>query len=130
MNNIPNDIPKYKKKSQAKPPEKAKHKHVYEPCLIEYPEQWYLKPHEHELYENGKVKTKLRFGSYCPICGKLGEGDHDRWRMLVKRHNGVISYYEQVWTEEAERELNPSTRTLPVFKTDGWREKFVKIKED
>lgn len=130
MNDIPNDIPRYRKKSQATPPAKAKHKHVYEPCLIEYPQQWYLKPHEIALYEGNRVKTMLRFGSYCPICGKIGEADHDRWTTSVKKHNGVSSYIECVRTAEAERELDQATRTLPVFKTDGWTEKFVKIEEE
>lgn len=130
MNNIPNDIPKYRKKSTAKPPAKAKHKHMYEPCLLEYPVQWSLKPHERELYENGRVKTRLRFSSYCPICGKTGETDYGRWETTFKKHNGVISYLETVLTEEAERELNPATRTLPVFKIDGWREKFVDIEKN
>lgn len=124
-----NEIPKYKKKSQAKPPKKAKHKHTYEPCLIEYPLQWYLKPHEHKLYEGNRVKTALRFSSYCPICGKLGGSDHDRWWMIIKKHDGEHSYVESVYTAEAERELNPATRTLPVFKTDGYFEKFVEIGE-
>ena len=46
MNNISSDIPKYRKKSQAKPPAKSDHKHVYEPCLIEELLEWYCKPHE------------------------------------------------------------------------------------
>lgn len=28
------DIPKYRKKSQARPPKKSKHKHLSEPCII------------------------------------------------------------------------------------------------
>ena len=121
MNNIPNDIPKYRKKSTARPPAKAKHKHVYEPCLIEHPADWWNKPHERS------GKTTLRFATYCPICGKTDSADHDRWVTTVKKHNGVVSYLEHVYTEEAERELDPATRTLPVFKTDGWGEKFVDI---
>lgn len=130
MIDIPNDVPKYRKKSRSSPPTKAKHKHMYEPCLIEYPEQWYLKPHERRMYEGNRIKTALRFSSYCPVCGKTGDTDHDRWWTTVKKHNGVISYLERVHTEEAERELNPVTRTLPVFKTDGWNEKFVDIEKE
>lgn len=126
MNNIPNDIPKYRKKSTAKPPAKAKHKHVYEPCLFEQLELWYCKPHERK-----SNKTNLKFGSYCPICGKAGDTDHDRWWTTVKKHNGMFSYLERVHTEEAERELNPATRTLPVFYIgDEWRPTFVKLGED
>ena len=123
--NIPNDIPKYRKKSASRPPTKAKHKHIYEPCLFEQLELWYYKPHERK-----SNKTYLKFGSYCPICGKVGETDHDRWRTTVKKHNGVCSYIERVPTEEAERELNPATRTLPVFYIgDQWSPKYVKIEE-
>lgn len=31
--NFIDDIPKYRKKSQKNPPQKAKHKHIYEPCI-------------------------------------------------------------------------------------------------
>ena len=112
---IPSDIPKYQKKSTAKPPAKAKHKHVYEPCLIEQLELWYCKPHERK-----SNKTMLRFKTYCPICGKVSPQDTKRWWTSVKKH-----------TEEAERELNPATRTLPVFYIgDEWRPKFVDIEEE
>lgn len=126
MIDIPNDIPKYHKKSQARPPAKAKHKHVYEPCLFEQLLEWHLKPHERK--DN---KTWLKFGSYCPICGKVGETDCDRWRTTVKKCDGERSYVESVRTEEAERELNPATRTLPVFYIgDEWRPKFVDLEEE
>lgn len=121
MINIPNDIPKYKKKSTASPPAKAKHKHVHEPCLVESPVDWYQKEHER------KGETRLSFRSYCPICGKTDSPDYDRWETLVKRNRGVMSYYERVPTEEAERELNPETRTLPVFYSDSPWPKFVEI---
>lgn len=120
-----NDIPKYKKKSATRPPTKAKHKHVYEPCLLEQPLEWYCKPHERK-----SNKFRLIFGSYCPICGKTNSPDMDRWWTTVKKYDGFRSYLECVHTEEAERELNPTTRTLPVFKIDGWTPKFVYIKED
>ena len=122
---IPDDIPKYRKKSTAKSPAKADHKHVYEPCLLEQLELWYCKPHERQ-----SNKTLLKFSSYCPICGKVGEADRDRWWTTVKKNNGMFSYLEKVRTEEAERELNPATRTLPVFYIgDEWNPKYVKIEE-
>lgn len=125
MNNIPNDIPKYRKKSQAKPPAKAKHKHVYEACLIETYRFWWSKPHERD---NVRV---LHFSSYCPICGKVGDMDHDRWYMrVVKYHENGSSYLESVHTEEAERELNPTTRTIQLFKADTPFVKFVEIEKE
>lgn len=126
MFNIPNDIPMYRKKSTASPPAKAKYKHIYEPCLLEELVEWYMKPHERKTN-----KTQLRFRSYCPICGKVGDMDKDRWWTHVKKSNGSFSYLEPVYTEEAERELNPATRTLPVFYVgDQWRPKFVDIGEE
>lgn len=122
MNDIPNDIPKYRKKSTARPPAKAKHKHVYEPCLIEYPLDWWNKPHERKHYI-----PYLQFSAYCPVCGKIGEVDRERWFTTVKKHNGICIYLESVYTEEAKRELNPATRTLPVFKVADPFAKFVKI---
>lgn len=126
MNNIPSDIPKYRKKSTARPPAKVKHKHVYEPCLLEELMEWYCKPHERKTN-----KTRLRFSSYCPICGKVGSMDKDRWWTTIKKTTEMFSYLEPVYTEEAERELNPITRTLPVFYVgDQWRPKFVDIGEE
>lgn len=124
MIDIPNDVPKYRKKSTAKPPAKAKHKHVYEPCIIEAPLEWYAHPHERS------GKTRLTFRTYCPDCGKIGPNEHGRWLTTVKKHNGLTSYLESVYTEEAERELNPITRTLPVFRADTPWPKSIDILED
>lgn len=121
--NFNNDIPKYKKKSTASPPAKAKHKHEYVPCLIEHPWAWWAKPHE-----TGQSKRVLSFRSYCPICGKIGDVDRDRWWTTVKKvDGGGRRYIESVKTAEAERELNPCTRTLLVFKVDSPFAKFVDI---
>lgn len=122
MNDISNDIPKYRKKSTARPPAKAKHKHVYEPCLIEYPLDWWNKPHERKRYV-----PHLQFSAYCPVCGKIGEVDRERWFTTVKKYNIGRPYLESVHTEEAKRELNLTTRTLPVFKVVDPFAKFVKI---
>ena len=125
-NNFNNDIPKYKKKSTASPPAKAKHKHEYVPCLIEHPWAWWGKPHEWE-----QSKRVLSFRSYCPICGKTNEADHDRWYTVIKKyHENGSSYIESVRSKEAERELNPSTRTIPVFKADRPWPKFVEISKE
>ena len=126
MDYITNDIPKYRKKSTARPPAKAKHKHEYEPCLLEQLEEWYCKPHERKTN-----KTRLMFASYCPFCGKTNSPDRDRWWTTVKKNNGMFSYLESVHTKEAKRELNPATRTLPVFYVGSeWRPKFVDINKE
>lgn len=122
MNDIPNDIPKYKKKSAAKPPAKAKHKHMYEPCLISRPDEWYLKEH----LRSGK--RKFDFRAYCPICGKLDYlDDKSRWYKKVERCHGTFNFLETVLNDEGEREMNPETRTLPYFEIEDMFEKFVKI---
>jgi hypothetical protein len=121
MESINNDIPKYKKKSQRKPPKKSKHKHIYEPCLLEIPLEWYAHPHERS------GKTCMKFGSYCPVCGKIGDMDRERWWIKVERDNGVFKYLETVYSKEAERELNPSTRTIPCLKVEDRFAKFVEI---
>ena len=116
------DIPKYRKKSTAKPPKKSKHKHLCEYCILEYPEDWWNK-------DTGK-KRKMwpHIGVYCPICGKIGSvTDKERWHKLEKRTNEFHTYYESVHTEEYERELNPRTRTLPTFSVDDPFAKFVKL---
>lgn len=126
MNEFTNDIPKYRKKSTASPPTKSKHKHVYEPCLLEVPlDWWHDKPHERK-----SNKTDLEFSSYCPVCGKRSYCDTDRWFTRVERFNGSFRYLKSVLTEEAERELNPATRTLPVFKADSPFVKFVEVVEE
>lgn len=125
MNDFTNDIPKYRKKSTARPPAKAKHKHVYEACFVEYPLDWWSKLHERKRYV-----PHLAFSSYCPICGKIGDVDRDRWFTAVKKYFGDGSHIESVKTEEAERELNPTTRTLPVFKIADPFVKFVDIDKE
>ncbi len=121
MIDISDDIPKYKKKSNVKPPKKFKHKHTYLPCIIEYPEQYYLKEH------NRNGKKGFHFASYCSICGKIGLCDTNRWYVDIKHHDGTRSWIEVDHTEEAKRELNPETRTLPVFQGNCWLPKFVDI---
>lgn len=123
--NFTDDIPKYKKKSNKKPPKKADHKHLCEPCIIVRPEDWYKKEHE----RSGKMTSE--FYGYCPICGKVTAflPDRDRWYARVKRNNGTFSYWETVPTEEGARELDPVTRTLPTFEADDLFVKEVKMED-
>lgn len=119
------DIPKYKKKSQKKPPKKADHRHLREPCIIEIPADWFNKPHE----RNGK--TNPHFYAYCPICGKVTGYNpcKERWWTREERYNGVFHFYETVYTEEGRREIDPATRTLPTFKSDDIFPKFVDLED-
>lgn len=122
MNFIDEEIPKYTKKSQAKPPKKAKHKHVFEPCIIEIPEDWHKKEHE----QSGKKRPI--FEGFCPICGKIGPIDQSRWWEEKLGHIGMWQLYGGIPTEEGARELNPATRTLPTFHGDDPFVKFVNLK--
>ena len=119
-----NEAAPYKKKSDAAPPKKSKHKHIYEPCLISRPAEWYLKDH----LRSGE--RKLEFRLYCPICGKLDYLDDKhraRFYTRVQRQTATFRYLETVLTAEGEREMNPETRTLPYFEIDDPFEKFVDI---
>jgi len=64
-------------------------------------------------------------GSYCTICGKLGDVDVDRWWRWEQVMPGAG---RSVLTEEAERELNPNTRTLPTFWVeDRFSQKYINL---
>lgn len=114
---------RHKKRSKAKPPKKADHKHLFEPCVLEYKSRRFDKAH-------GMVcdEPDARIDSYCPVCGKIGGLlDESRWWKWERFH----SYWKHERTEEAVRELSPETRTLPTFFIeDGWFAKYVELKED
>lgn len=123
--NFVDDVPKYRKKSQKKPPKKADHKHLCEPCIVVRPVDWYKKEHE----RSGEMLPD--FYGYCPICGKIMafRPDRDRWYTKVERNNGSFSYLETVPTEEGARELDPATRTLPTFEADDCFVKNVNLED-
>ena len=119
-----NDVMPYKKKSTAKTPKKSKHKHLFEPCIFEYPLDWWTKEHLR------KPDVKPIIGSYCPICGKVGEmKDRDRWYTRETVFVGNMQFSESVFTEEGKREMDPKTRTLPCFSLGGPFDKFVTLPE-
>ena len=117
------EIPKYKKKSKAKTPKKADHRHIFEPCVIEY-----ICPYAEFTKEQGfKPGYKAKIDGYCPICGKIGTPDMEPW--LVKSDRWYPDYGMNEPSESALRELNPKTRTLPTFDIgDDWIfAKFVNL---
>ena len=122
---IPNDIPKYRKKSKNKAPMKSKHKHLIEPCVIAYDVEWWTKEHLRT-----KNKTMLISG-YCPICGKIGQlKDTSTWYV---KDNGILNnvqWTETVLTEEGTKQMNSQTRTLPYFEIDDPFDKFVPINSE
>ena len=121
---IPEETMRYKKKSRAKPPHKAKHKHLNEPCLLEYPANWFMKEHEQG------AKMTVSFAGYCPICGKVGDADVERWYVHRRGFEGGRSFLWSVPTAEAERELDPATRTLPTFRVKDLFVTFVEVNND
>lgn len=112
----------YKKKSQAKPPKKSKHKHEYEPCVLEFYGCRLDQAHGF-VYDEPRVK----FNRYCLICGKLGgltSEDIGRWH----KPGHYPWWVSECLTEEGEKELNPTTRTLPTFWVDDpYSPKYVEV---
>lgn len=103
---------------------KSNHKHIYEPCVISYPDDWWNKAHLRR-----RQRTPI-FSSYCPVCGKIGYlKDQSRWYNQEPVMTGNILWTRTVLNDEGEREMNPRTRTLPYFEIDDPFVKFVEIKE-
>lgn len=99
---------------------KSNHKHEYKDCVFEYNENKFSRVH-------GYIPQKRSvIGSYCPICGKIGErlGLPDRWSYPRKVQGK--DYWETIFTEEYIREINPDTRTIPTFfLIDGLYQKHI-----
>lgn len=115
----------YKKKSTGTGTKKSKHKHVYEPCVLAYPEDWWNKT---PSFRHRKMRKTIR--GCCLVCGKLGNlKDDSRW---YYEETSVLNGYlfpKTSLTKEGEREMNPATRTLPYFEIDDLFAKFVELKE-
>lgn len=110
------EIPKYRKKSQKKPPKKANHKHEWANCVYETTTIAYSR-------EKGFYKTtELNIGTYCPMCGKIGVVDDCNFKVNTSPYSKFLTYE---WSEAAQKEFNPTTRTMPFFKIDQFKDKFV-----
>lgn len=118
------EMMRYRKKSRTKPPRKATHKHLNEQCILEYPANWFMKEHEQG------IKMTTSFSGYCPICGKVGEADIERWYVHRRGFGNAHSFVWNEPTAEAERELDPDTRTLPTFRVKDPFVKFVEVNND
>lgn len=72
-------------------------------------------------------KLEIELGSYCTICGKIHIGDFERWTVWTPVKPGSKAG-RSVYTEEAMRELNEETRTLPMFHIeDRLKQKYVDL---
>ena len=110
------DIPKYRKKSQKKPPKKANHKHEWANCVYETATIGYSK--EKGFYRT----TELTVGTYCHICGKIGDIADRRYKINTSPYSKFLTYE---WSEDAKKEFDPSTRTMPFFEINQFKDKFV-----
>ena len=108
-----------KKISKAKAPKKSGHKHAYEPCVVEYPANWFMKEHERGPQMRADIMD------YCPVCGKLA-APHQTERWWV-RGRSIAGFWHDP-SEEALRELDPATRTLPSFVIEDPFARSVNIK--
>ena len=125
--NYQEEIPRHKKKSRAKPPKKANHKHYYEPCVLEF--DGCRISQEHGITYD---KPEAIISAYCPVCGKVGSlPDMERWYATRYVSNAVhLRLIEQYETDECKRELDQKTRTLPTFWVeDRWFTKYVEVPE-
>ena len=110
------EFPRYRKKSQRKPPKKSDHKHEYTYCVF----------HEHIKTMFGFTE-EFRIGTYCPICGKIGgRGDLEKDGWLV--NSASPPWVCHGWSDKAKKEFIASTRTLPYFEiSDFFSQKFVDV---
>lgn len=71
MNNIDNDVARYKKKSNKRTPKKANHKHEYEDVVFKY----YRKEKSFSKSNGFIGGIDYCIGSRCKICGRLDYGN-------------------------------------------------------
>ncbi len=115
------EIPKYKKSTESnisKSNRKAKHKHQYKECLIQYP-----------ISFAGKDRIQTHLCSYCIICGKIG----DRVKNSIvkdyirsEEYSIGIFYSVMSGTELYEEYHN----RMPVFFVKDMFERYVNWKEN
>lgn len=111
---------RYRKRAKRKHNPKAKHKHEYQPCVFEY------EGIQHSRTQGGVPASETMMGSYCPVCGEIGSYNVDIWMRWKPVAGGKAGRSE--YTEEACRELNSETRTLPTFWLEkGFFQKFVSL---
>ena len=97
----PNEVPRYRKRAQKHGSKKSDHKHSYSKCVFEYGVYSFDRRRGHILGD----KTAFGIGTYCTVCGKIGEVN-----------------FVNAWEE-----LNPETRTLPYFRIQDCFQKKVEL---
>ena len=105
------DVPRYKKKSKKTGRKRADHKHVYENCVFGWPKLHYEA--ERGLLYGPDIEYSV--GTYCPVCGKIGDIRNISWTDVSKRDGRGFLGYSREWSGAALREFDEQTRTLPYF---------------
>lgn len=106
-----NDVPRYKKKSKKTGRKRADHRHVYENCVFGF-----LSLH----YEAGRGITygpdiEYSVGTYCHVCGKIGDPKDISWTDVSRRDEHGFRGYSREWSDAALLEFDEATRSLPYF---------------
>ena len=108
------EVGKYHPKKQSntsKSNKKSKHKHIYKACLF-------------EDYSFERLEPRLYIGTYCSVCGKIGN-----------RTSPTIRYYDEKFGRNVIRMLNyeeimTSYPDLPEFRLDDFFQKCVTLSEN
>lgn len=120
MDEYYDDIPRYKKKTKRPRTPKSNHKHIYQNCVFKYGDVLFWNKH-------GFVnEERMSIGTYCPICGKIGTTFADDWTKHLT-YWPSSSKWKEMWSEEALREFEESTRTLPMFTISDIFQKKIEI---
>ena len=126
MNKYESEIPKYLKQKESnvsKSKKKSKHKHQYEECLIQYNMKIGL------INKPSILITSL--GSYCTICGKIGD-KFKKDKSIVKDYERTVDAtvgkcYQVMTSEELYEKYH---NKLPVFFVENyWKDGYVNLEQ-
>ena len=126
MNKYESEIPKYLKQKESnvsKSKKKSKHKHHYEECLIQYNMKIGL------INKPSILITSL--GSYCTICGKIGDR-FTKDKSIVKDYERTVDVtvgkcYQIMTSEELYEKYH---NKLPVFFVENyWKDGYVNLEQ-
>lgn len=110
------ETPRYRKRAKKITPKKSDHRHEFLNCVFLMPSTRFDEAH-------GRVRepdTMYSIGTYCPVCGKIGDIVDREW-LAEDKH-----FWPLAWSERAKQEFTESTRTLPCFRIGSeWFSKYV-----
>lgn len=125
---IEQEIPKYRKSTDSnisRSNRKSKHKHQYEECLLQY-------NFAYNDYTNNRTNTSTHLGSYCIICGKIGDRFKED-KSIVKDYERFIyiSSIGKCRSFITSKELYEKYHNvLPVFHIEDIFAKYVELEEN